>query len=366
MERHARTTLDDRHSVRATDDIGAALEGADVVLVQPRIGGLEGRAADEDLAAAVGAPADEGLGPGGLRAVLRATPALRGLASDLLVRCPGAFVLAFTNPLSSTVGTLRRHGVGQVVGVCELPRVTAWEVADRLGTERVELSWRFTGLSHRGFIHDLRIGGADVLDDLVSSLRERDAGIGGIGPDLIAEFRAVPLKYHLMLAGLQKPAAGRARQLIEIRELALAELAREPSAQPAALSRRSMPWYDDAVVPVLVALAGGTSGGPHVLDVDGSDGVVREVLCDVTSHGVVPSPDEASPPPPTQAWLSRFHDHEVALNRLLAEPSTENLGTALRLDPMTPASATERLIGMLEGFVRELADQPVAHTWLRA
>jgi 6-phospho-beta-glucosidase len=366
MQRHARTVLDDRHSIEATDDVGAALEGTDVVLVQPRIGGLEGRAADEDMAAAVGAPADEGLGPGGLRAVLRATPVLGGLASDLLGRCPDAFVLAFTNPLSSTVTTLRRHGVRQVAGVCELPRVTAWEIAAAIGVERAELSWHFSGLSHRGFIHDLKVDGNDVVDGLVGSLRERDGTIGGIGPDLIAEFHAVPLKYHLMLSGLQKPPAGRARQLVEIRAKALEELAQDPSAQPAALARRSMPWYDDAVVPLLMALAGGPSGGPHVLDVGGSDGVVREVMCDVSSDGAVPRADEGSPPVPTHAWLSRFHDHEVALNRLLAEPSTDNLDVALRLDPMTPASATDRLTGPLETFVRELADHPVAHTWLRA
>jgi 6-phospho-beta-glucosidase len=368
VERHAQQLLSAPHTALATDDVGAALDGADIVIVQPRVGGLAERAIDEDLAESVGAPADEGLGPGGLRAIIRTAPAMRGLAEDLRRRAPGAFNIAFTNPLSSTVSHLHAEGVN-AVGVCELPLVTAYEIAARLGVERQSLTWTFTGLSHRGFIRQLTVAGEDRFADLMSALRKGDRrDVGGIDVDVIEHFGAVPLKYHAMLSGAQRPAAGRGRQLMQIRDQALVQLDADPTVVPPALAQRDMPWYDEAVVPIMLALAGRPSNPPgsYILDLACDDGVVREVVSDVGTTGVVPIVPDKQPSADTMEWVARFEAHERALNEFLAEPTVAQLVCVLALDPATPTASIEPLVTALIPAVQRLADAPTAHSWLRA
>jgi 6-phospho-beta-glucosidase len=382
MEAHGRRVLGPPHSVTSTADPAIALTGSDVVLVQPRVGGLEGRAADEALADSVGAPADEGLGPGGLRAALRTAPVLRGLAADVRGRAPSALLVGFTNPLSSTVSVLRGAGA-TCVGVCELPTATAIEIAGRLGVPPERLGWSYTGLSHRGFVHSLGLapgdgdGGRDsgpehelVLSSLTAALRtgsRRD--VGGIDVEVIEQLGAVPLKYHALLAGLDRPRAGRARLLADLRSRALDQLESDPGGAPRALRERSMPWFRLAVVPLLHALAGTPGADPrrHVLDVPCTDGLVRELHCVVDECGIAPAENTADGlTAPARRWLARYDAHERAVDALLAEPTPEHLTAVLEADPATPAAAAGAVHDRLLPLVRALADQPVAKTWWRA
>ena len=59
------------------DALRAALTSSDIVLVQMRCGGYEGRAFDESFPLRYGMCGDEGLGPGGLSAAWRSWPELR-------------------------------------------------------------------------------------------------------------------------------------------------------------------------------------------------------------------------------------------------------------------------------------------------
>lgn len=353
------------HRSIVTDDVGLALEGADCVLVQPRVGGLAARASDEELASSVGAPADEGLGPGGLRAALRTAPVLRGLARELRQRCPSALVIGFTNPLSSTVSVLGRAGV-PAVGVCELPRATAAEVAARLSVPLDRLHWCFSGLNHRGMVHDLRIGDDDVLDELVEALGP-DGAVGGIPGTTISALRAVPLKYHSMLSGAVTPAAGRGRQLARLRSSALDELRETPETLPPSIAGRSMPWYADAVLPLLLALAGVLDGHRLVLDRQNADDVVRELHCDVGPDGITLSA-ELTPQlaAPAATWVDRFVAHEAAIDALLEQPCADRLVAALERDPATPTQSLPALLAALSPDVDRLSNAPVASNWFRA
>lgn len=364
MSEFAGAAVRSPHHVVVTSDAGRALEGVDVVLVQPRVGGLSARAADEDLAADVAAPADEGLGPGGLRAALRLTPVLRGLAQEIRRRAPGAFVIGFSNPLSTTVASLGEAGLS-VVGTCELPGVTADEVARRLRVTTQRLSWSFVGLNHRGFLHDLRVDGEPALQRLLAALAgPDDSGVGGIGRGVIEALGAVPLKYHAMHSGTTVPPSGRARQLSAIRDRAGAELDRRPREVPAALAGRSMPWYRQAVVPLLTALAG-CGEQRMVLDVRCGDGLVREVACQVDDRGVRPiSATPVAPPAPVQHWVARFEAHERAVSDLLARPDGDTLDAALRLDPATPPGAVAPLLDRLAAPLSVLREGPTDPLWL--
>jgi len=355
------------HDHLVTRDVHRALDGVDCVLVQPRVGGWAARARDEDLAASAGAPADEGLGPGGLSAALRGVPVLRGLAADLRSRCPQALVIGFSNPLSTTVARLAEEGL-HVVGVCELPLVTAEQVAVRIGVTPASLQWSFTGLNHRGFVHDLRLDGEDLLTVLIRGLRSggpRD--IGGIDVDLIEQIGAVPLKYHSMLTGLRVPPPGRGHLLKAVRDQALAQLRAQPGAPPAALAQRSMPWHRRAVVPLLLRLAGATPPASLVLDRLCADGLVRELVSCVSVGGVTPTEHTARGlPAGARCWIDIFEVHERALEGLLRDPTTDRLVRLLECDPATPEAAVMKLVRTLQPRVEALARRPIEPIWWSA
>ena len=338
------------------------LDGADVVLVQVRPGGAAGRIADEQLAASLGVAADESLGLGGLRTVLRGAPVLRGLAAELLVRCPDALVLVLTNPLSSFVAELSRSGL-MAVGCCELPTVTGRQAAAALGLGDGELGWDYSGLSHRGFLHGLRgPDGAELLTVLVDALTASGSGIGAVAADEIASLGALPMKYHGLLRGTSS-VHGRAVAVDSARSDLRAELLSAPRARPESLSARPTPWYDVMVAPVLRALAGGAAAR-LVLDLPSGDGLVREGWAVVDAGGVRPQPPSGTAAPASVAGLVALYEaQERAWAALLAAPGRSTLTAAVACDPAIPEAAAGAVVDALLPEALQLADQPVLSHW---
>lgn len=338
------------------------LDGADVVLVQVRPGGSAGRIADEHLAASLGVAADESLGLGGLRTVLRGAPVLRGLAAELLARCPDALVLVLTNPLSSFVAELTRSGL-TAVGCCELPTVTACQAAEVLGLRTSELGWDYSGLSHRGFLHGLRgPDGTDRLPALVVALTAQGSRIGTVAAGDIASLGALPMKYHGLLRGTSS-VHGRAAAVGSVRSDLRAELLSAPRTRPGSLSARPTPWYEVMVAPVLRALAGGASAR-LVLDLPSGDGLVREGWAVVDARGVRPEPPSgAAVPAPAAGLIATYEAQERAWAALLAAPGLSTLAAAVACDPAIPEAAAGAVVDALLPEALQLAVQPVLSHW---
>ena len=348
-------------TVSASTDHGL-LDGADVALVQLRPGGSAGRIADEHLAASLGVAADESLGLGGLRTVLRGAPVLRGLAAELLARCPDALVLVLTNPLSSFVTELSRSGL-TAVGCCELPTVTGRQAAAALGLRDGELGWEYSGFSHRGFLHGLRgPDGADQLPVLVEALASQGSRIGAVVADEIAALGALPMKYHGLLRGAAS-VHGRAAAVDSVRSDLRAELLSAPRTRPESLSARPTPWYDVMVAPVLRALAGGAAAR-LVLDLPCGDGLVRECWAVVDAGGVRPDPrPSVAVPAPVAGLLAVYEAQERAWSALLSAPALSTLAAAVACDPAVPEAAVGAVVDALLPEVQQLADQPVLSHW---
>ena len=323
--------------VSASVDREEALEGADVVLNQIRFEGLEGRRRDERLAADLGVPADETIGPAGLTAAIRIAPGHRGLADALAERCPDALVLNMTNPLSCTTALLSRWGVRHVIGLCELPLVTAVEACDILGIAPDQVDWAYAGLNHRGFIHRLLLDGRDLLEELPHRLGTRT--LGGIRASEIASLGAIPMKHFALFRRPRPPAApSRADLVARLREEIFEQLRRDPTRSPPALQRREQPWYPLAVVPMLAAI----TGEPRrlVVNLPGDDGIAREVHADVSAEEIRPRAADPTPPPVSD-WLDRYAVHEHRTLSAATDPRLETIRAALAADPMVDASEVD-------------------------
>src|SRR6202044_3186348 len=103
-----------------TDDPHAALEGADFVVVQLRVGGQAARQVDETLPVGYGCLGQETTGAGGLAKALRTVPLVLELAEETAQRGnPGAWFVDFTNPVGIVTQALLDEG-HRAVGLCNV------------------------------------------------------------------------------------------------------------------------------------------------------------------------------------------------------------------------------------------------------
>lgn len=317
-----------------TTNTDAATDSFDLVLHQIRYGGLQVRGRNEATAHARGYVADETLGPAALHTACAMREPLLRVAQTIARGSPHAHVLNLTNPMGPAMVLLRHGGVPNPIGICELPTTTAQAAATAIGVGRERLGWAYSGLNHRGFLHALRVDGADVLDK-IAARGDGDATFGGLDGGALMRLGGLPTKYFCAFAGKGSVSApGRAEQLMAIRGAILTELAQDCAATPPSLAGRAQPWWDHAVVPTLRALCGEVEG-EMMLNLLREDGLAEEGWCAVSHRSAVWI---GSPPPPSGIgeWIVRFREHEAASVRAVLSPSPAALARAIALDPLPP------------------------------
>lgn len=361
VARYARARLEPTGwTVRTTTSIAAAVQGANVVVHQIRYGDLALRRDAEDMCAEAGVVGDETLGPAALLTALVAREGLLALAATVQEMAPGAVVINLTNPLSITTALLAANTRAACFGVCELPTTTANAVAACLNVTSGSLAWSYSGLNHRGFLHDLRVHGDDVVQNLIEHLP--NAALPGLSADLVAALQAVPLKYFLQMRSPQRWRPGRSETVAQLRRQLLTELAALPDTPPQSLLARKAVWYDYAVVPVLKTLLDG-SEGLHVVNTLESDGIVREKRACLSRSRCL-FPRATRPPAPVAPLLQRFEEHERAFATALETTSLVTVREALTHDPtIAPGQVYPLAREILRRFAAVIpSDRPVPAT----
>lgn len=160
----------------ATTDLDAALAGADFVFSAMRVGGLEGRTADERIALDLGLLGQETTGPGGVGYGLRTVPVALDVARRIRRLAPEAWVINFTNPAGLVTQAMQTVLGERVVGICDSPLGLAERAAGALGHELDDLEIDYAGLNHLGWLTGLRLDGRDLLPELLAD----DAALGAI------------------------------------------------------------------------------------------------------------------------------------------------------------------------------------------
>ena len=188
----------DAPEVTVTTDLDEALRGADFVFSAIRVGGLEGRAADERVALAEGVLGQETVGAGGIAYGLRTVPVAVDIARRVARLAPDAWVINFTNPAGLVTEAMSRHLGDRVIGICDSPVGLGRRIARVLGVADPGEAWiDYVGLNHLGWVRGLRVAGRDELPrlladpDLLGSFEEGKL----FGPEWLASLGAVPNEY---------------------------------------------------------------------------------------------------------------------------------------------------------------------------
>ncbi|WP_030215746.1 6-phospho-beta-glucosidase [Streptomyces bikiniensis] len=187
----------DAPEVTATTDLDEALRGADFVFSAIRVGGLEGRAADERIALAEGVLGQETVGAGGIAYGLRTVPVATHVARRVAELAPDAWVINFTNPAGLVTEAMSRVLGGRVVGICDSPVGLGRRVARALGADPDEAWIDYVGLNHLGWLRGLRVGGRDELPRLLADEKALGSFEEGrlFGPEWLRSLGAIPNEY---------------------------------------------------------------------------------------------------------------------------------------------------------------------------
>ena len=326
-----------------------ALDGADVVLNQVRVGGLGARVFDESFPRDFGIPGEETMGPGGFANALRTVSALRAIWADVVEMAPAALVVNLTNPAGIVQQAAAAEWPLRIYSVCDSPVAFVASVAARLGQPVAEVQRRYIGMNHLGWYLPESPDQLEELADLATDL----------GVEVVRLHQALPtpyVRYYVhpdRILESQRDKETRAQALQRLEAELLAGYRDRPTAD---LPRRGAVWYRLAVLPLIDAWLHGSddpvlAGAPNDGRLPGiPDSVVLELPHRAARPGELVALDPIVPTGIPASLLQRHGAYEaltVAALRPEADPDARL--RALMANPMVRSFDQARgLLGRIE------------------
>ncbi len=348
-----------RGRLELTGELDPAVDDADFVLVQIRVGGQAARLLDETAPLPCGCIGQETTGAGGFAKAMRTVPVVLEIAERVReLASPEAWIVDFTNPVGIVTRSLLDAG-HRAVGLCNVAITLQRRFSALLGVEPARLIVDQVGLNHLTWVRAVRVDGANVLPELLAAHSDAVADEVHLPRRLLEELDVVPSYYlryfyaHDAVLAEQLDGVPRAATVAEI-EQGLLELYRDPelNEKPALLEQRGGAFYSEAAAGLVRSLLHGTAE-VHEVDVRNegtlaglaADDVV-EVPARVAGGEPVPLPQ-----PPLAPELLGLVQHVAAYERLTAE-------AAVSRDPVTAKKAllTHPLIAQYE-LTEDLLDR---------
>ncbi len=149
--------------ISATTDRDAALDGADYVILSIRVGGVKAMWADLEIPLRYGIHQTVGdtVGPGGLSRALRHIPVAVELAKQMERRCPGAWLINLTNPMTTICRAVTKVTSVPTIGLCHEVVNILHHLAAHFKLQMKDIQVRAAGINHFVWILEMRIGKRD-------------------------------------------------------------------------------------------------------------------------------------------------------------------------------------------------------------
>jgi 6-phospho-beta-glucosidase len=262
-----------RGGLTVTDDLDRAVDGADFVLIQIRVGGQEARLQDETIPLACGCIGQETTGAGGFAKAMRTVPVVIEIAERVRAgAAPDAWIVDFTNPVGIVTRALLDAG-HCAVGLCNVAIGFQRTFARLLGVEPARVVVDQVGLNHLTWVRGVLLDGGDVLPSLLEEHGDAVADEVDLPRRLLDELGAVP-SYYLRYfyahdAVLREQVDGTPRAEVVARiEHELLDLYRDPAVveRPALLMQRGGAYYSEAALGLVASLAS-SDDAVHEVDI---------------------------------------------------------------------------------------------------
>lgn len=290
-----------------TAELAPALDGADFVVTQLRVGGQAARIQDERIPLRYGLVGQETTGPGGFAKALRTIPVILDINRKMAERCPQAWLINFTNPSGLISEALRLHGSGHYVGLCNYPLTLKMNIARALQVEEADVTLGYFGLNHLSWARVL-VDGEDrteaLIEIIIADPEFHELSGYAFDPACLRALGLIPsgyLRYYYdtdkMERELREAPQTRGERVREVEAQLLARYA-DPgvTAPPEELQQRGGAWYSTAAVRVMHDLCT-AHAGHHVLNVPNRGSictlppeVIVEVPADVAAGRITACP----------------------------------------------------------------------------
>ena len=310
--------------VELTLDRKAALQGADFVTTQFRVGLLDARVKDERIPLSHGVLGQETNGAGGMFKAFRTIPVILDIIKDMKEICSDAWLVNFTNPAGMvTEAAIKHGGWKKTVGLCNVPIGHCSTASEKLGIPEEELFFKFAGINHFHWHRVWDKTGKERTAELIDLIygpnqSEEDSHLKNIhnAPfhyEQIKDLGLLPCGYHryyyiedeMLNHSIEEFEKGETRaQVVKETEARLFELYKDPQLdhKPDELSQRGGTHYSDAACEIIASIQNdkrtdmvvSTENNGTITDLP-YDSIV-EVSGAVTAHGVEPYNWGAFPP----------------------------------------------------------------------
>ena len=325
--------------LEVTDELDRALDGADVVLLQLRVGGQGARLSDETIPLRCGCIGQETTGAGGFAKALRTIPVVLEIAERAReLAATDAWIVDFTNPVGIVVRALLDAG-HRAIGLCNVAIGFQREIASIYEVAPQQVMVEQVGLNHLTWIRRVTVGGDDVLADLLEHHAERMEGQTGLPAELMRLLGVLPSYYlryfymHDAVFAEQQLEPPRAQVVAEIeRELLALYRDERLVSKPAVLEKRGGAYYSEAATQLVASLLS-DAGDVQVVDVRGGGALagfaeddVLELPARITARGAEPL--ALDPLAPELLGLAR---HVSSYERLAAQAAVTRDPDTMRL-----------------------------------
>ncbi|NSW91246.1 MAG: 6-phospho-beta-glucosidase [Firmicutes bacterium] len=295
-----------RPEIIITESLEEAIEGANYLICQVRVGGLDARIRDEKIPLKYCLLGQETTGAGGFMKALRTIPVIMNVAKTMERLAPKAWLINFSNPSGIIAEAVLNHTGVKMLGLCNAPIHMIKNVRKLFGGDAKDFDFEFVGLNHLCWITAVYVNDKELLQAHLKEWIQTGELKKILGTDyelpLMKAVKGIPVGYlnyyYFRDEQLKKcmEAPKTRGEICKDIEDKLLQMYKDPELKekPTLLDERGGALYSEAAVSLIDAIEN-DKNDIHVLDIknngtydfmDKND--VIEAKCIVGKNGAVP------------------------------------------------------------------------------
>ena len=343
--------------IHLTLDRQKALEDADFVTTQFRVGQLDARVLDERIPAKHNMLGQETNGAGGVFKAMRTIPVIYDIIDDMKRLCPNAWLINFTNPAGIVSEAVFRYAdFEKFIGVCNVPINLTNHFAKILDTKASAIIPYFAGLNHMSYVLKVYHKNKDCLNDILEDVKNSQTNMKNIDPlawnyEFIKQLGVYPSPYHKytyyyeeMFNKFMKQyedGSTRAEHVKEIEKILFDKYRNlDLKEKPKELEERGGAYYSDVACSVISSIYNdkkeyhvvNTVNDGYITDLP--NGCAIEITCRITKHGPIPV-YIGQLPETIKGQIQQMKNFEEVLVDAIYEKDLKKAKFALQINPMT-------------------------------
>ena len=346
-----------------------ALQDADFVTTQFRVGQLDAREKDELIPLKYGVIGQETNGPGGLFKAFRTIPVIFDIIKDCEDLCPNAWIISFTNPSGINAEAVFRHtNWKKFIGLCNGPVNMIKDIERVLQTkEEDDVKVLMGGINHMVYAIDIRVNKEVKTEELITKMIEQkhneslknivdlpwsDEFLKGYGYYGIGYLRYYLKKEQMLQHCLEEAKEGACRaQVVKKVEKELFEKYKVEAldVKPKELEQRGGAYYSDAACNLISSIYN-DRGDIQVVDTlnkgaisNLADDVVVEVSSVITKEGPQPIHVGALPIQ-VVGLIQQLKAFEIIATNAAVSGDYNQALVAMSINPLVQSEDTGKLI----------------------